>query len=131
MLKSFWVSTFKCICIFSQKSWREKNNIQVRSRVARRYNFEPKIPIWVNFERPWNGRVCYDLWLFGIYYGHLVHFVKFGTFSPILVYCVKKNLATLVRSVVAYLLTFQKFSLCYQAILPNTFLKCIPTFPSD
>jgi hypothetical protein len=34
------------------------------------------------------------LWTFGIFYDRLVHLV-FGTFSPLLVSCTKKNLATL------------------------------------
>jgi hypothetical protein len=33
---------------------------------------------------------------FGVFYGHLVHFTRFGTFEPIMVFCIKKNLATLV-----------------------------------
>jgi hypothetical protein len=33
---------------------------------------------------------------FGIFYGHLVISWSYGIFSPVLVYCVKKNLATLV-----------------------------------
>jgi hypothetical protein len=31
------------------------------------------ITIWVNFGGPWNGKGCYIVWAFGIYYGHLVH----------------------------------------------------------
>jgi hypothetical protein len=66
-------------------------------RVARlRYGFEPKIPIWVNFGGPWNGKYWYILWPFGIFlpFGNLgvcnlVHF------TPVLVYCITKNLATL------------------------------------
>jgi hypothetical protein len=74
------------------------------SRVAIWHIFEPKIPIWVKFGGSYNWRcmtipstyihigICrlfsifviiwYILWLFGI-------------FSPILVCCTKKNLATL------------------------------------
>jgi hypothetical protein len=33
-------------------------------RVARWYIFKPKIPFWVNFGGPWNGK-------FGTFYGHL------------------------------------------------------------
>jgi hypothetical protein len=33
---------------------------------------------------------------FGIFYGHLVILWSFGIFSPVLVYCTKRNLATLV-----------------------------------
>jgi hypothetical protein len=40
-------------------------------RVARWYIFKPKIPIGVNFEGPWNGKVWYILWPFEIYYSHL------------------------------------------------------------
>jgi hypothetical protein len=35
-------------------------------RVARWYIYKPKIPIWVNFCGPWNGKVWYC-----IFYGHL------------------------------------------------------------
>jgi hypothetical protein len=45
--------------------------------------------------------IWYILWPFGIFYGHLVYFMaiwnilrSFGIFSLVLVYCVKKNLAT-------------------------------------
>jgi hypothetical protein len=55
------------------------------SRVARLYTFKPKIPIWVNFGGSCNGRCCYILWSFGIFYDHLV-------------VCIEKNLSTLVGS---------------------------------
>jgi hypothetical protein len=35
--------------------------------------FKPKIPVWVNFWRPWNGKCWYCSCPFGIHYGHLVH----------------------------------------------------------
>jgi hypothetical protein len=63
--------------------------------------FKPKIPIWVNFwALEWKMMVyfmviCNSLQAFGIFYGHLVMLWQFGIFSPVLVYCVKKNLATL------------------------------------
>jgi hypothetical protein len=37
------------------------------------------------------------LWPFGAFFAHLVIFWQFGIFSPVLVYCVKKNLATVVQ----------------------------------
>jgi hypothetical protein len=45
------------------------------TRVDRWYNFKPKITIWANFGEPWNGKGWYVLWLFGIFYGNLVHFM--------------------------------------------------------
>jgi hypothetical protein len=36
-------------------------------RVARCYIFKPKIPIWVNFGGPWNGKGWYILLSFEIY----------------------------------------------------------------
>jgi hypothetical protein len=39
----------------------------VSHRVARWYIFKPKIPTWVNFGGPWNGKGWYILWPFGIY----------------------------------------------------------------
>jgi hypothetical protein len=35
---------------------------------------------------------------FGIFYGHLVMLWKLGIVSPVLVYCFKKNLATLIET---------------------------------
>jgi hypothetical protein len=48
--------------------------------VARWFIFKPKIPIWVIFVEPWNGKCWYryfmTIWYilrpFGIFYGHLV-----------------------------------------------------------
>jgi hypothetical protein len=58
-----------------------------------------KIPIWVNFGGPWNGKRWYILWPFGIVYCHWVwimavwySFCPFGTFWYV---CTEKNLATL------------------------------------
>jgi hypothetical protein len=88
-------------------------------RVARWFVFEPKIPIWINFGGPCDGRCWYILWPFGLFYGHLsilygllVYFMAiwsilwssvniirpFGIFYgnfPVLVSFSKKNLATL------------------------------------
>jgi hypothetical protein len=44
-----------------------------RTSVARCFVFKPKIQIWVNYGKPWNEKGWYSLWLFGIYYGHMVH----------------------------------------------------------
>jgi hypothetical protein len=40
--------------------------------LARWYIFKPKIPIWVNFGKPKNGKGWYILWPFGILFGHLL-----------------------------------------------------------
>jgi hypothetical protein len=60
------------------------------TRVASLYIFVPKIPIWVNFGGPLNGKnvgvfmyahleyimaIWYILWSFGVFYGHLVYFM--------------------------------------------------------
>jgi hypothetical protein len=37
-----------------------------------------KIPIWVNFGGPSNGKCLYILWSFGIFYGHLEYFTVIG-----------------------------------------------------
>jgi hypothetical protein len=64
------------------------------SRVARWHIFKPKIPIWVNFGGSCNVRyisillvhsvyftdIWYILWPFGIFYGCLVYFSRFGMF---------------------------------------------------
>jgi hypothetical protein len=56
---------------------REKTRSWIRNgsltRVARWYIFIPKIPIWVNFGGPWNGKGWYVLCPFGIFYGQVVY----------------------------------------------------------
>jgi hypothetical protein len=71
-------------------------------RVARWFVFEPKIPIWINFGGPCDGRCWYILWPFGLFYGHLsilygllVYFMVIWYIFPVLVSFSKKNLATL------------------------------------
>jgi hypothetical protein len=62
-------------------------------RVARWFVFEPKIPIWVNFGGPWNGKCGYDHleYISTIWY-YLWPFCIFLTFWYV---WTKKNLATL------------------------------------
>jgi hypothetical protein len=55
-----------------------------------------KFPIWVNFGGPENGKCWYILGSLRIFYGHLVYLL--AIFSLVLIYCVKKNLATLLWS---------------------------------
>jgi hypothetical protein len=45
------------------------------SRVARWFIFKPKIPLWVKFGGPWNGKCCSILLPLGIFFGHLVLFL--------------------------------------------------------
>jgi hypothetical protein len=52
-----------------------KDRLILQSRVARWFIFKPKIPIWVNFGGPWNGKGWYILNTFGKHYGQLVHFM--------------------------------------------------------
>jgi hypothetical protein len=47
------------------------SSVVVFGRVARWFVFKPKIPIWVNFGGPENGKY----WSFGIFYGHSVYFM--------------------------------------------------------
>jgi hypothetical protein len=37
--------------------------------------FKPKIPIWLNYSGPGNGKCWNILWPFGIFYGHLAYFM--------------------------------------------------------
>jgi hypothetical protein len=68
------------------------------NRVARWCIFTPKILIWVYFGEPGNGKCWYTLWPFGIFSGHLVTFIGHVAHNfPVLVYFIKKNLATLNR----------------------------------
>jgi hypothetical protein len=46
-----------------------------QSRFARWYIFKPKIPIWINFVGPFNGKCWYILLPFALSYSHLVFFV--------------------------------------------------------
>jgi hypothetical protein len=39
--------------------------------------FKPKNPKLLNIGGPWNGKCCYILSPYGIYYGHRVYFVYF------------------------------------------------------
>jgi hypothetical protein len=72
-------------------------------RVARWFVFKPKIPIWVIFGGPWNGKCWYILWSFGKVCGHLVYLMDIGNvvviwnIFPRFGKLCKKNLATLLR----------------------------------
>jgi hypothetical protein len=39
-------------------------------RVARWFHFRPKMPVWVYFGGPWNGKCCNIYRSFGIFYDH-------------------------------------------------------------
>jgi hypothetical protein len=75
-------------------------------RVARWFVFKPKHPIWGKFWGVLRWKIavyfmtiCSILRPLEIFNGYLVYFVVFGIFLPVLVFCTKKNLATLfVRS---------------------------------
>jgi hypothetical protein len=68
------------------------------SRVARRFIFVPKIPIWVYFGGPWNGECWCILWTFGQFYRQMIYFITIWYtyfvvlwyISPVLKYCSKK-----------------------------------------
>jgi hypothetical protein len=72
------------------------------TRVASWCIFTPKIPIWVYFGEPWNEKGWYIVRPFGIYCSYFTYYVN-GTAIcghlvhcfPALVYCIKKNMATL------------------------------------
>jgi hypothetical protein len=80
----------------------------VAVRVARWFAFKPKIPICVNFGSVLQWKILEyftkhlvyytaignNSWPFGIFCCHLVYFVSFGIFLPVLVFCSKKNLPT-------------------------------------
>jgi hypothetical protein len=64
--------------------------IEFFTRVVGWYIFKPKIPIWINFGGPCNGRCLYILWTFGIFsaiwYTYFTAiwniWLQFGNFSP-------------------------------------------------
>jgi hypothetical protein len=64
--------------------------------------FQTQNPNLGKFWEAWEWKRLVISWPMGIFRaifnGNLVPFGLFGTFSPDLVYCVKKNLATLLRS---------------------------------
>jgi hypothetical protein len=81
---------------------------QIPNRVARWFVFKPKIQIWVNFGGSWNGKSWYILEPFGLFYGNWKYFMvvwyilwSLGIFFPVLVFCTKKNLATLIPNTYA------------------------------
>jgi hypothetical protein len=77
----------------------------MKTRVAKWFLFKPKIPICVNFGGSSNGRCWCILCPFDQFSGHLAYFMaigyivpSFGTFLHVLVCCIKKNLATLMKT---------------------------------
>jgi hypothetical protein len=90
---------------FSSVKWPvyKLKDLSVSSRVARWHIFQTKIPVWVNFGGSCKGRCWYILWSFSLFYGHLLYFVaiwkilrSFAIYSPVFVYCTKKNMANMV-----------------------------------
>jgi hypothetical protein len=58
--------------------WHERASqpkLWLSSRVARWHIFKPKIPIWVNFGGPCNGRCWYIICPFGLFHDYTVYFV--------------------------------------------------------
>jgi hypothetical protein len=64
-------------------------------RVARWFVFKPKIQIWVNFGGSCSGWCWYILRTLGPFYGFLLYIMEIWYIVPVLVFCTKKNLATL------------------------------------
>jgi hypothetical protein len=66
--------------------------------------FKPKIQIWVNFGGSCTGIFWHILWTLGPFYELSLYFWTFGivsgnlVFFPVLVFCTKKNLATLIEA---------------------------------
>jgi hypothetical protein len=60
--------------------------LRVCHRVARWFTFIPKIPVWVNFGGPWNGKCWYILWPFGIFTALWYNLWSFGIVCGKLVY---------------------------------------------
>jgi hypothetical protein len=71
--------------------------IGAQEQVCQMVYFQTKKNNWVNFGGPWNGKVWYILWPFGIYTfcGHLM--IWLDIFSHFGIICIKKNLATLLK----------------------------------
>jgi hypothetical protein len=104
------------LCVTGRPSWNfklvqsiVKRSSLVQTRVARWYCFQTKNPVWVHFWGPQNETV-------GIFYGHLEYITaiwyilwSFGNLvavwyiPPFLVYWIKKNLATLVQTLLMQL----------------------------
>jgi hypothetical protein len=74
--------------------------------------FKTKIPVWVNFGGPCNGRCWYILWTFGIFFS-------------ILACCTKKYLATLLRATYLRLSNFFRNRPLQSVILGFRFLQFV------
>jgi hypothetical protein len=61
--------------LFNGRGLREKSSKHRAGLPDGTHIFKPQIPIWVNFGGPSSGRCWSILWTFGIFCGHLVHFV--------------------------------------------------------
>jgi hypothetical protein len=73
------------------------------TRLARWFIFLPKITIWVNFGWSYIGRCWYILVYlrpFRIFVAILVYFMVIWYIFPVLVCCTKKNLATLLPTII-------------------------------
>jgi thiol-disulfide isomerase/thioredoxin len=104
LLLKYKTFSLKSFALFRSALWHA--TLWVAIRVARWFVFKPKIPIWVNFGGPWNGKCRYILWSFGIFYDQLVDYLAIWqccgnlVYFPLFWYIVKrKNLATLATNV--------------------------------
>jgi hypothetical protein len=98
---------------------------------ARWYILIPKIPVWLHFGDPWNGKCWCTLWPFGIFtttWHTLWSFVIFYSnlvFFPVLVYFTDKNLATISSTtyyICMYLMT-QHFAFLNAELFSSTVPK--------
>jgi hypothetical protein len=78
---------------------------QIRVAIARWFVFKPKTPILGKFWRVLQWKSWYILWPFGLFNCNWKYFMaiwyilwSFGIFFPVLVFCTKKNLATLFQT---------------------------------
>jgi hypothetical protein len=71
------------------------------------------------------------LWPFGTFYVQLAIYRQFGTFSPVLVYCVKQNLATLILSTNSQQCCYDFPTSLYLGVIRNNGLILRISFGSD
>jgi hypothetical protein len=74
------------LLLHQRNSTLHRDSDNCSTRVARWFIIKPKITIWAKLGGPGNGKCCYVLWPFVIFFCHLVmavwySFWSFGTFS--------------------------------------------------
>jgi hypothetical protein len=85
---------------YMDAKWRLQEKIHaLQFGVARWYIFKPKIPLWVNFGGSYNGRCCYMLSTFGLFYGQSVYFMPISIYFIVIWYIFPQFLYVVPRKI--------------------------------